>query len=1168
VELKLLGPFEAHDDRGALPIGTLRQRAVLALLTIHVGRTLATERIIDEIWAGTPPPTAVKTLQAYISRLRRVLHGTTGEGRGPVLLSRPQGYVLDVDPSAVDSVRFECMADVGAELVLDQRHEEAAARLRAALEIWRGPALVDFVYEPFAGAEAGRLTERRLEAIELRIDADLALARHGAVTAELEALVLEHPLRERLWAQLMTALYRSGRQADALSAYGRIRAALVDELGIDPGPELRTLERQVLEQDPALAWRPPRWSSGPSRAEGRSSGAGDEEPAGAGSLPLVGRGRHLEVLTESVATAGGGGPPRLVVLMGEAGCGKTRLLAELTRISDRLGALVAQGSAERDVSLPYGPFSGIVRSVLAAAGDGSLDRIGHLRSDLVWLLPELGPQPEPGGDLGQARARLFEAVAQLLATAGDGGPVVVMVDDAHRLSEGVSALVDSLLTRTWARPVVVVLAARTDPLDRMADLSPFLVGLMRADGTTVLEVERLTDAELGELAVGLVGDRTGADPSALAVRLAELTAGIPLLVREVLAAGVESGPLPPFGDLGRAVSPLVDAIVGHRLDQLSPPARRIVELAAVVGQSFDLTVLALVADSPLPEVEVWVDEARRAGLVRETEAPDIYAFDHGLIRDVSGRRVPAGRQVRIHGAVASALSTQGSPVQAARHALLGYTGISAGRAGELAVAGAERALEELDFETAIGLCAEALAGPALEAGPGARAELLLRMGRARSLAGRQADAEAAFAEAAELARKLEDPNLLARVALATGTIGRLHSDASELRWTLLGEALERTGPAWSELRLMVAAAWLLEASMPYRRMAEPSLVDEVVAAAEELGDTRALVTALHMRSVLARERLAAERTRWLGEFLAVAESLDEPEWWYRAHSLRLIDAVFEGNGAEVDRSLDLLRQACADYREPRALWIFELIAASCARLRGEFDVGDERGRAAVDLGVRLGIPDAGPASGAGAVLTTYFRGGLGDLRELIGAVFWATPSTPAWAFAAGMAAVDAGDPDDGRAWLARGMEALADQPAEVWLAGLCLAAELVGLVGADPPTLERLTRLLLPFTGHFAVIGAFSSEFGPVDRALGILLTVGGELDRAVEHFERALAVCEGLRARPWALRTRVDWLLAERTAGRPPRSWWDDLGGELDAHDLGATAARLASGTLGSPPS
>jgi DNA-binding SARP family transcriptional activator/DNA-binding beta-propeller fold protein YncE len=229
---------------------------VLALLLLYANEVVSTDRLIDEVWGDSPPESAVNMLQGYVSHLRKTLEPESRRGEHALLLSQPPGYVLRIRPDQVDAGRFERLAVEGRQLLDEGDPEAAADRLRAALALWRGGALDDLAYERFARAEIERLEERRLEALEDRLDADLALGRHTMLVGELRELVAQHPLRERLRAQLMTALYRSGRQADALDVYREGRRALHDQLGIEPGPALRELEQAILRQDPALGGTP------------------------------------------------------------------------------------------------------------------------------------------------------------------------------------------------------------------------------------------------------------------------------------------------------------------------------------------------------------------------------------------------------------------------------------------------------------------------------------------------------------------------------------------------------------------------------------------------------------------------------------------------------------------------------------------------------------------------------------------------------------------------------------------------------------------------------------------------------------------------------------------------------------------------------------------------
>jgi DNA-binding SARP family transcriptional activator len=243
MEFRILGPLEVADGDVVVPLAGAKQRALLAILLLGANEVVSSDRLIDELWGEQSPESGRAALQVRVSQLRKAL----GDG-GELILTRAPGYVLRLEREQLDLHRFERLvgeADAAEPAV-------AAGRLREALALWRGPALADLAYESFARAAIGRLEELRLAALEKRIEADLALGRHAELVAEVEALVGEHPLRERLRAQLMLALYRCGRQADALAVYRTTRRALVKELGIEPSPPLRELEQAILRQNPSL----------------------------------------------------------------------------------------------------------------------------------------------------------------------------------------------------------------------------------------------------------------------------------------------------------------------------------------------------------------------------------------------------------------------------------------------------------------------------------------------------------------------------------------------------------------------------------------------------------------------------------------------------------------------------------------------------------------------------------------------------------------------------------------------------------------------------------------------------------------------------------------------------------------------------------------------------
>jgi predicted ATPase/DNA-binding SARP family transcriptional activator len=301
LEFRILGPLEVVVGGVPVAVGGHKARGLLAFFLLHRGEVVSRERLVDELWGERPPRAVAAELRVYVAKLRKALHPD-------LLVTRGNGYVLVTRDEDVDAVRFEWAAREGGRLLAAGEPESAARVLADALALWRGPVLSDLPHEPWALPEARRLEELRLGALEERLEAELALGRHAAAVAELKRLVMEHPYRERLRAQLMLALYRCGRQADALKVYRQTAHALFEELGIEPGPDLRNLERSILAHDPSL--RLARLS--------------------AGNLPapptrLVGRRRELAELTALLSTS----ETRLVTLTGPGGSGKTRLALEL-----------------------------------------------------------------------------------------------------------------------------------------------------------------------------------------------------------------------------------------------------------------------------------------------------------------------------------------------------------------------------------------------------------------------------------------------------------------------------------------------------------------------------------------------------------------------------------------------------------------------------------------------------------------------------------------------------------------------------------------------------------------------------------------------------------------------------------------------------------------------
>jgi DNA-binding SARP family transcriptional activator len=372
VEFRILGPLEVYEDGRAISLGGARQRALLAILLTRVNEVVSADRLIDELWGEHPPRTALNTLQYFVSQLRKAL----GADR---IVTRAPGYAIRVEPGELDLERFERLTA-----------DSSAESLREALSLWRGPALADLSYEAFAQAEIARLEELRVVALERRIDADLLGGRHVELIGELESLVDEHPLRERLRGQLMLALYRGGRQADALAVYQATRRTLADELGLETSPALQELEKAILRHDPALA--PAAGPAAPDR-----------------SILVAPRAtRSLDALLALAEPLARSEPRRELIL--------TRLTssAELgaanAALNDRRAALVDRGCAARAAAFTsVDPGDDLVR--LASEQDVDL-----------LLVEASADESIAEGELATILASAPCDVALLLGTAPDPGP--------------------------------------------------------------------------------------------------------------------------------------------------------------------------------------------------------------------------------------------------------------------------------------------------------------------------------------------------------------------------------------------------------------------------------------------------------------------------------------------------------------------------------------------------------------------------------------------------------------------------------------------------------------------------------------------------------------------------------------------------------------------------
>jgi YVTN family beta-propeller protein len=513
-EFGILGPLEVFRSGSVVPLGGPRQRAVLALLLLEANRVVSMDRLAEDVWGGDPPEGWATTLQTYVFHLRRALEPDRARGvAGDVLVTRDRGYLLRVNREDLDAARFQDGFTAGRAALEAGRYAEAAGTLCQALGLWRSRVLADLTDYAFTRPEAARLEELRLAALEARIDADLALGRHDTLTAELEQLTSEYPLRERLHGQLMLALYRCGRQAEALAAYRRARDLLAGELGIDPGEPLQHLHASVLAHDPALDWSDSR--QGP--AEGHRAEAGlpvaSPAPGQRGPRPAAGsrvlgwgqwRGRRLLVagLALTVAAAAA-----IVVVTRPGASGAAGLPANSVGLIDtaggRVGAAVSVGSP---AGLAYG--DGSVWAVDST--EGSLSRINPATHAVVQQIP-VGSAPSAvaitrGGNVWVANSG-DGTVSRINAAAGRVVQTIAVGNLPVAIASGPSGVwvanqgddtVDRIDPATGTVRREVPVGARPDGIA----VGPHAVWVANGEDGTVTRIDPATGQPSGPVSVG------------------------------------------------------------------------------------------------------------------------------------------------------------------------------------------------------------------------------------------------------------------------------------------------------------------------------------------------------------------------------------------------------------------------------------------------------------------------------------------------------------------------------------------------------------------------------------------------------------------------------------------------------------------------------------------
>ncbi|WP_377644467.1 BTAD domain-containing putative transcriptional regulator [Oryzobacter terrae] len=837
MRVRVLGSTVVDGPSGPVPLAARKPRSILAALALAPRTTTSADRLVDLVWGDDPPAGAHGTLHAYISGLRRVLEPDLApRARPTVLVTTDDGYRLDIDPAEVDAVAFarevrarhSALAPLWSQLTTGPdatwpSREEVAAHVDALEEVlrtWGGTAYADLGDHPAVIADRAALDELRATAEEDTALGLLALGEHAAVLAATEQSGARHPLRERTRSLQALALVRTGRQVEALEVLRGYRELLADELGLDPGPEVRALEEAVLRQDAGLgAWLRPQVAT-PVHALAPPAAAAPPTVA-SGSWATVGREAEQEVLT-AVLRAAVAGTPGSVLVVGEPGTGKTRLVDEALATAAGLGMTTAVGRCSQDDGAPpLWPWFALLDGL-------GVDRPAELAR---------GPGAD---DVGPERAfAVHDALARAVRERARSGPVLLVVEDLHWADTRTLRALSHLVTTLGPGDPVALLAtrrARPQPTGPLADLA---VALARHGGRTV---------ELGGLgaedARALVSSVTGseADPDQVDT-WRRRTGGNPFFLVELARLATTSG------SWREEVPESVQTVVARRLEDLPDPTREVLLVSAALGREHSPLLLAHVGGWAPDEVADRLEPAQDAGIVHQRDDGRL-VFEHALTRDAVLAATSPPRVARTHARIAHALESapRGALAPAERafdlaHHWLAAGPVHAARAWRAAATAAAEARRDAANVEAAQLYRAALDAHALDPA-GTREErydLLLDFSAAAAWAAQWRPVVSAVVEAVALAHADDDPE---RVAGAAAELTRYsawlpqeHDEVDEDLVDDLRSSLQGLDHHDSPVRCVLMLA--LAVQLYYRPGSEPeveALVDEGVAVARRLGD--------------------------------------------------------------------------------------------------------------------------------------------------------------------------------------------------------------------------------------------------------------------------------------------------------------------------------------------
>ena len=1137
---------------------------LLAYLLLNRTRHVGREELIGALWPEHAPVSQDAALRTLLSRLRSALGQDALVGRDELMLELPAPVWIDLEAAAVEIERAR------------QAHEQGDPRSAWAL------AQVPFNIASrglLPGAHAAWLEPRRRELEDTRLQALEVIGRAGlrlggaqlaSVQRVARSLIESEPYRESGYVLLMDAYAAAGNVAEGLRVFERLRTLLREELGTSPSPDAIVAHERLLR--PAGGRRPHEGADAHER--GASIGL-PAELQHRGAVPMVGRRHELDELGRLWEVAAGPNPVaryddarsagRVVLLTGDPGIGKTRLVAEVARRAHEAGAFVLAGRSPQEALVPYQPFVEALRhyvlnvpfSQLRASAREYGSELARLVPELRRRAPDLPPPLEAQPET--ERYRLFEAVVGLLGEMSAQAPVLLVLDDLQ-WADRPTLLLLRHIARAPDHGRVLVLGAYRSTEARAEGFAEALAELRRERLVTQIEVGGLAEEETVEL----VRMRAGAIASgSFCHALHEETEGNPFFIEEIVRHLAEAGVRADQADarvLQRFGLPEgVKDVIARRLERLDMQAIEWLRVAAVIGRDFDAALLERVVNLDEDEFLNTLDEALAAGLVVEAPArPGRFSFSHALIRETLYEGMSAPRRARTHRRVGEALEAAGAERNLTALALH-FTRAAGSQDAEKAIEYARRAGVQatamLAHEEATEHYTRALEviERFISDDDARRCELLIALGEAHVRAGDRPLAWETFREAAALAARLGDSGSLARAA--TGASSRYIQPpgvVDEELIEMLRRALSMTAGqrTVARVRLLARLCGALYYSPWREQMAE--LAAEASAIAAELGDpeARALAAAARRRAFWGPEYLEQRLADATG-LLTFAREAGDSELALQGHAWLVLDLLEHGDADAVDAQISAFAAGAQQLRQPLYLWQAAVWRAMRALLAGQLEQADRLAAEALAAGSTGEAVAAAQYYAIQLLAIRREQGRMAELEQPALEMVGHNPGRPGWRAAVATLLWESGRLEEARAeFSAIAENDFADIERDGdWMIAITLLADCAVELG-DEQRAGQLYELLAPYREANVVIGLAAACLGSAARYLGRLAATTGRTDDAATHFERALAGNAELKAPVYLAHTQLDYA---QLLGR----------GDQRAQELTAAAARTA-GELG----